>query len=392
MNLEIPNEDELAASIFALGLSLGFVRREDVVRWADRRIEEIDQPPLWLIDLSLSQEILLMDVISNLKEAGKGADPKAVFKITFGSLPNVRDLSFDQAESLASRVYYITRNWTGQEIPLIDEASRIDDTFCLARAGILSQQQALQQLTTFFDEHRDEGVARLLQPVMWLPVSVWESGATMSFDEWVARVFAHDAIEPAWWWNENTDWDILQPVLALDYLTRLFEKSGHLLRSYSDAQVNQGLSFLIGTESDHLRCLMDPNVSWSIRLRCIRSILRLFELFASRCSPHLSHLNEPGANPLNSICYMFWDILPLHGQPDSPSFGELDRSLLTVMTEILRLPSDACRESGLHGLGHWQLNYPKVVDESIRSFLAENAAIRPELRRYAENARRGWVL
>jgi hypothetical protein len=168
----------------------------------------------------------------------------------------------------------------------------------------------------------------------WTPVPVWEGVAIISFDEWVRRVFAHDVSEPSWWWKEATDWDLLPPPIALDYMSRLFEESSKLPRLYPDTQVGQGLWFLIGSESDHARCLLDLGLAWPIRLRCIRSILRLFEFFMTRCSPHLSHLNEPSVSPLNSICYMFWDILPIHGTPDSSALAELDSALLTVMTDI----------------------------------------------------------
>jgi hypothetical protein len=89
---------------------------------------------------------------------------------------------------------------------------------------------------------------------------------------------------------------------------------------------------------------------------------------------------------------MFWDIVPVHGQPSEPEFADLDHSLLAVMTEILSLPSDASRESALHGLGHWQSAYPAEVEQIINSFLAANPTIRPELRLYAEQARSGNVL
>ena len=38
----------------------------------------------------------------------------------------------------------------------------------------------------------------------------------------------------------------------------------------------------------------------------------MHRLFAPRCSAHLSHLDrgEMIAGPLNTLCYMWWDILP----------------------------------------------------------------------------------
>ena len=214
----------------------------------------------------------------------------------------------------------------------------------------------------------------------------------IQFDDWVAWVFDRPVPDPGWPLGGRTDWNVLTPSLSLEYLRRLFEESGELLRQFSDAQVNKGVFFCIDPGfSDYAFSLLDRTLLWAPRLRCVRSILRLFEFFAARCSPHLSHLDELGANPLNSICYMFWDILPIYGHSDEPAFANLDHALLAVMTETLRLPCDACREGALHGLGHWQSDYPNEVQQIIDRFLAENPMIRPELRRYAESARWGCV-
>lgn len=209
----------------------------------------------------------------------------------------------------------------------------------------------------------------------------------IEFDDWIRRIFANEVVNHDWW-KQDTSWNELPPLISLEYLTRLFEGSSQLLCTYTNAQVDHGLWFIVGNHlSEHALALQDLSVERPIRLRCVRSILRLFEMFAARCSANLSHLDEPGAsNPLNSICYMFWDLFRIWGRPE-----DLDRSLLTVMVEILALPSDACRESALHGLGHWQLMYPEEVEQIVDLFIAEHPEIRPEMRRYAERARYGNV-
>jgi len=225
----------------------------------------------------------------------------------------------------------------------------------------------------------------------WSP-QLEADASLIPFDEWVRRVFAHEVINHDWWWKEDTDWNELPAVISLEYLSRLFEESGHLLRTFSDAQVDQGLWMVLGPVSDHVRALEDLTVQWPIRLRCVRSILILFRMFESRCSHHLAHFDEPGSNPLNSICYMFWDIFQVSGRSKEPVYADLDHALLAVMQEILAQPSNACRESALHGLGHWQAMYPEEVAKIVDSFIADNPKLRPELRLYAERSRAGNVL
>jgi hypothetical protein len=74
----------------------------------------------------------------------------------------------------------------------------------------------------------------------WSP-QLEADASLIAFDEWVRRVFSHEVIDHDWWWKEDTNWNELPAEISLEYLSRLFEESGHLLRSFSDAQVDQGL-------------------------------------------------------------------------------------------------------------------------------------------------------
>ena len=63
---------------------------------------------------------------------------------------------------------------------------------------------------------------------------------------------------------------------------------------------------------------------------------------------------------------------------------------LRVLSRLLAIPHDACRESALHGISEWQFDYPKiqgVVDE----FLASTSGLRAELVSYAQQAKMGNV-
>ena len=89
---------------------------------------------------------------------------------------------------------------------------------------------------------------------------------------------------------------------------------------------------------------------------------------------------------------MWWDIIPIYGKPDIPEWSELDQEILGVLESTLQLDSIACRESALHGLGHWQHYYPQRVGEIIDTFLMSNRVLRKELETYAVNAYTGYVL
>jgi hypothetical protein len=64
---------------------------------------------------------------------------------------------------------------------------------------------------------------------------------------------------------------------------------------------------------------------------------------------------------------------------------------IEVMEETLKLPSEACCESALHGLGHEEDKVPETVHRIIDKFLAERSSVSPELRAYAARAREGAI-
>ena len=75
--------------------------------------------------------------------------------------------------------------------------------------------------------------------------------------------------------------------------------------------------------------------------------------------------------------------------PQRPS--ESGRRLSRSDGQTLALRHDACRESALHGLGHWHRAYPAETERIIDDFLATNQGIREELLRYALAARSGCI-
>ena len=217
----------------------------------------------------------------------------------------------------------------------------------------------------------------------------------LTFEEWVEHVFDHpvDDLRNAWYWDMDRDSWEEDTAVMVDYLTRAFENAAVILEPYTDAQLNQGLWFLASNAcSNHMFALMNESIPWVARQRCIGSFHQLYEqCFARRCSPHLSHIDEPGANPLNMVCYMWWDINPIYAGPDDPAKRDLAEAVLQVMDSTLQLDSIACRESALHGLGHWQHAYPGRVGEIIDRFSMTRPEMPEKLRSYMTAAYTGYV-
>jgi len=222
--------------------------------------------------------------------------------------------------------------------------------------------------------------------------------ATNDLTDWLTYVFERPIDPPRehWYFAPNApDRDDLPPHPEI-LIAEAFENSGTLLARFSDAQIGQGLEYL-GNEScsAYMLTLLDPEIPFERRLRALRSFVPLFEqVMAVRCSPHLSHLDEKGANPLNGACYMWWDVLPFRFRDNSPEelqWAGLVDEIAIILRRLLIIPHDACRESTLHGIGHMVRPYPQLAD-FVDEFLASTDGLRPELIAYAQRARAGNVL
>lgn len=212
---------------------------------------------------------------------------------------------------------------------------------------------------------------------------------------WLDHVFNRPVAKPEWFWEATTEagWEPAEADF-LTYVAQTFEGPEAAFRGFSDAQISQGLNFLINPScSNDMFALKDEKFAWPKRQRVIRAIPTLFrDCFAKRCSPLLSAIDEQGAGPLNGSCYMWWDVFPLSGDAKNVAQNDLDQEVLAVMQSTLNLDHVACQESALHGLGHWARHYPAQVGKIIDEFLAGNTKLRPELKHYALQARTGRVL
>ena len=163
-------------------------------------------------------------------------------------------------------------------------------------------------------------------------------------------------------------------------IAEAFERAGELLSGFTDAQLNQGFWYCVGASASDFMCaLKAQEVPLQHQLRLLRSFVPLFEqLMAVRCTPCLSHLDEKPAGPLNGACYMWWDVICVYGRPQDAESREIDQEVLRILARILEIPHDACRESALHGIGHWHRAYP-CLEAVVDQFLENTQNLRSEL-------------
>lgn len=211
-----------------------------------------------------------------------------------------------------------------------------------------------------------------------------------TFQQWVDAHFDHP-----YEFGNFLDIDLL-PISAeqhIRYITQAFENPESVFEPYSNGQLNQGLWFLAG-DMHNLSDRFGSGVSWQHRERCIHSFISLNKhLFAKRCAPETSAYKQNPApeNPLNMICYMWWDIFAFWESLDPKSVNRVDGAFLAVMESCLRINHIAVIEGALHGLSHIP-NHRKQVKAIITSFLKQNPELSSELIAYAKASAGGMNL
>lgn len=209
------------------------------------------------------------------------------------------------------------------------------------------------------------------------------------YQEWLKYVFDHEVADklPQWYYAEDAPVFEASDDEMTELINRTFLNAGKDLTKYTDAQVDQGIWYFVSMSgANFLHSLKSPEVPLKRRLEAIQNIFHLYsDCFAKRCGETLGHLSEVGS-PLNSSCYMFWDISPL----TVGEAHEIQDAVLNVLEKILTIEHRACRESAFHGLSEMFYSRQGAAQEIIDRFLSKTK-LDDKLLAYALNAREGNV-
>jgi hypothetical protein len=180
--------------------------------------------------------------------------------------------------------------------------------------------------------------------------------------------------------------------VTLSHLTRLFREPEFLLARYSHSLIDQGLSFIVSaSQSSHMDVMLLSQLPWENRKACFDAMVSLYsKLMAPVYGNELGHLQSGSEARENFACYMWWDVIGIYGGMEHGDRDRINAPVLGVFERVLKLTSEACLESILHGLGHWHLYIPDQTEPIVHRFLARTD-ISPELREYAERAAVGAV-
>jgi len=210
------------------------------------------------------------------------------------------------------------------------------------------------------------------------------------YQEWLKHIFDHEVrghLLPQWYRDDDAPIFEASDEEMVELIGQTFQNAGTDLAKHTDAQVDQGIWYFVSMSgSKFLHPLNSPGVPLEKRRKAIQNIFHLYSgCFAKRCTETLGHLSEEGL-PLNSGCYMFWDISPL----TVSKAQEIQDVVLNVLENILTIEHRACRESALHGLSEFYFSRPEAMQVIVDRFLAKTK-LDEKLLAYARNAREGNV-
>lgn len=206
-----------------------------------------------------------------------------------------------------------------------------------------------------------------------------------------------DSLFPIWFrsiFDENSP-RLLRPLestVRLSFIHKLFDEFEDLMANYSVEAVARGLErFIDPGRSDDLFTLTDDRLPLENRIAAISGLNDVLRYFEIHCLPVVSHNSEMPRSPLNDICYRWWDIFPACPAPGDSRRKPIDDAFLQHLTDALNSKSPALQEYGLHGLGHWQYDYPEQVAVAVDNYLNRNQRIDEALKSYAMSAREGMI-
>ena len=177
-----------------------------------------------------------------------------------------------------------------------------------------------------------------------------------------------------------------------EYARRFNTDIASIVELHGETAVNKAIWYIYGSASGYMWDAMDSSLG-TRRFEFMTSVRDLYALgFAPFCSKHLGHLDrgpEP-SRPMNSACYMLWDMDGIECPAINGDADMLDASI-DVLSFALKLDNWACQESALHGVGHLAMSSPQKTTPLIRNYLRRKD-IPAELRHYANTAQSGCVL
>ncbi|EMY8531828.1 hypothetical protein VKA11_21900 [Bacillus paranthracis] len=148
---------KIIAEVLSIGLQIGLFSKTEIIDWADQTIEALDSPSIEIIEVSLSSNDKLVDIVPKLKNVKGTYDKKLPVKIILGLLWDKFILNEENVLKIKPFIFNLIHNNCCEEFSYVDEQLyNFNEEINLAADNIYGNLEDIsQELKSFLSPYKD---------------------------------------------------------------------------------------------------------------------------------------------------------------------------------------------------------------------------------------------
>ncbi|WP_103652706.1 hypothetical protein [Bacillus thuringiensis] len=148
---------KIIAEVLSIGLQIGLFSKTEIIDWADQTIEALDSPSIVIIEVSLSSNDKLVDIVPKLKNVKGTYDKKLPVKIILGLLWDKFILNEENVLKIKPFISNLIHNDCCEGFSYVDEQLyNFNEDINLAADNIYGHLEDIsQELKSFLFPYKD---------------------------------------------------------------------------------------------------------------------------------------------------------------------------------------------------------------------------------------------
>ncbi|UOK49298.1 hypothetical protein KU891_27130 (plasmid) [Bacillus tropicus] len=148
---------KIIAEVLSIGLQIGLFSKTEIIDWADQTIEALDSPSIEIIEVSLSSNDKLVDIVPKLKNVKGTYDKKLPVKIILGLLWDKFILNEENVLKIKPFIFNLIHNNCCEGFSYVDEQLyNFNEEINLAADNIYGNLEDIsQELKSFLSPYKD---------------------------------------------------------------------------------------------------------------------------------------------------------------------------------------------------------------------------------------------
>ena len=148
---------KIIAEVLSIGLQIGLFSKTEIIDWADQTIEALDSPSIEIIEVSLSSNDKLVDIVPKLKNVKGTYDKKLPVKIILGLLWDKFILNEENVLKIKPFISNLIHNNCCEGFSYVDEQLyNFNEEINLAADNIYGNLEDIsQELKSFLFPYKD---------------------------------------------------------------------------------------------------------------------------------------------------------------------------------------------------------------------------------------------